>query len=270
MVVFSNCKINIGLYITGKRDDGYHNLETVFLPVPLFDVLELIDSDITGITICGQTIPGKPEDNIVYRAWQLLKHDFPDLRPVHFYLLKNIPVGSGLGAGSANGAYALLALNDKFQLGLTAPQLRSYALQLGSDCPFFVLNKTCFALGRGEIMEEITLDLSAYNIVIVNPGIAVSTRHAFGKVKPTFPEVPLMEALKQPVAQWKNYITNNFEAIVADHHPAIARIKQALYESGAAFALMSGSGSTVFGLFDKNIDPVLAFPENYFIRKISL
>lgn len=222
----------------------------------------------TTISVLGNLVPGNTEDNIVLKAWYLLKKDIPALPPVHFWLLKNIPVGAGLGAGSANGAYALIALNNKLHLNLSTEQLSSYALQLGSDCPFFIKNKPCFASGRGELLEEISPDLSGYKIVIVNPGIHVSTPLAFSQVRPQPAPVNLKEAISRPVAEWKNIITNDFEAPVIKLHPEIGAIKQSLYDAGADFALMSGSGSTVYGLFKQNINPELN-SSNYFTKTIS-
>ncbi|GAB3415769.1 4-(cytidine 5'-diphospho)-2-C-methyl-D-erythritol kinase [Niabella aquatica] len=270
MIVFSNCKINIGLYITQKRADGYHNLETVFLPLPLFDVIELMEAGTTTISILGQPVPGKIADNIILNAWELLKKDFPSLPPVHFYLLKNIPVGSGLGAGSANGAYTLMALNNKFRLNLSTDQLISYALRLGSDCPFFIKNKPSFASGRGEIFEEVAPDLSGYKIVMVNPGVHISTPLAFSYVQPKPAPVNLKEAVSRPVEEWKKLITNDFEEAVIKRHSEIGTIKQSLYNMGADFALMSGSGSTVYGLFKKDTDIILNFPDNYFVKMLDL
>lgn len=270
MIVFSNCKINIGLYITEKRADGYHNLETVFLPLPLFDVIELMEADTTTISVLGQPVPGSSEDNIILKAWWLLKNDFPALPAVHFYLLKNIPVGAGLGAGSANGAYALIALNNKFHLNLSTGQLSSYALQLGSDCPFFIKNKPNFASGRGELFEEVVPDLSGYKIVIVNPGIHISTPLAFSQIQPQPAPVNLKEAVSRPVEEWNNLVTNDFEEPVIKKYPEIGTIKQSLYDMGADFALMSGSGSTVYGLFKKDTDMTPHFPDNYFVKMLGL
>ncbi|MFT4092819.1 MAG: 4-(cytidine 5'-diphospho)-2-C-methyl-D-erythritol kinase [Niabella sp.] len=270
MIVFPNCKINLGLYITGKRADGYHNIETIFLPLPFYDVLELMDAQKTGITVFGNTIPGRPEDNIVLKAWRLLKKKFPILPPVHFCLLKNIPAGAGLGAGSANGAFTLIALNEKYQLRLSADQLMHYALQLGSDCPFFIFNKATFASGRGEIFNAIDLDISAYKIVIVNPGIHIATPWAFSQAKPAKVPHNLKHIIKEDIIYWKKMITNNFEYPVFLQYPEIEAIKNTLYANGASFALMSGSGSTVYGLFKKSISPEFNFPENYFVRTIPL
>lgn len=270
MVVFSDCKINIGLKIVSKRKDGFHNLETVFFPLPLFDVLELIDADETQITALGLPIPGNQQDNIVLKAYHLLKKDFSKITPVHFYLLKNIPVGAGLGAGSANGAFALSSLNKKFNLGLTENELIQYALQLGSDCPFFIINGPCYAAGRGEILEPLKIDLSAYKIVVVNPGIHISTPWAFAQIKPEAPTLSLKELIQLPVSLWNNSIGNDFEKTVFKAYPPIEKIKNELYKAGAEFALMSGSGSTVFGLFHKNTPPVFDLPKDYFLKCIDL
>ena len=270
MIRFSNCKINIGLYITGKRPDGYHNLETFFFPIPLYDVLELIDASETGITVIGQDIPGLPQNNIIIKAWNLLKADFPALPPVHFYLLKNIPAGAGLGAGSANGAYALMALNEKFELGLSQQQLMNYGLQLGSDCPFFILNKPSLARGRGEVFSDLETDLTGYKIVIVNPGIHISTPWAFAHIQPRPAAANLATATGKPVADWKKLIHNDFETVVFAAHPEIKAIKESLYDAGAIFSLMSGSGSTVYGLFEKNKDITYTAPGHYFVKTVDL
>ncbi len=270
MIRFSNCKINIGLYVTEKRPDGYHNLETVFFPLPLYDVIELIDAPQTDITVMGQSIPGSSENNIIIKAWNLLKKDFPDLPPVHFYLLKNIPAGAGLGAGSANGAYTLSALNQKYSLGLTETQLLYYALQLGSDCPFFILNQPSLATGRGELFQKVKVDLTHYEIVIVNPGIHISTPWAFSQLGPHTETVSLEEYIKKPIGTWKETIRNDFEQVIFNAYPEIAAIKHELYRSGAIFAAMSGSGSTIYGIFEKSSTVRLKFPVAYFVKQLNL
>lgn len=270
MIIFSNCKINIGLNVVNKRNDGFHNLETIFYPLPLFDVLELIDADKTELTLLGLPVPGDVANNIVLKAYQLLKKEFPRLPSVHFYLLKNIPIGAGLGAGSANGTNALLALNKKYQLQLNKDQLSQFALQLGSDCPFFIENQPVTASGRGEQMQPIRLELSNYELILVNPGIPISTPWAFQQIQPQLPAASLKELIALPITEWKNLIKNDFEKPVFKAHPEIARIKEQLYANGALFSLMSGSGSTIFGLFDKNSNPRLSFPDNYFVKTISL
>jgi 4-diphosphocytidyl-2-C-methyl-D-erythritol kinase len=254
----------------GKRNDGYHNIETVFFPLPLYDVLELIDANETSLSLYGLPIPGNIEDNIVLKAYHLLKKDFPKISSVHFHLLKNIPIGAGLGAGSANGANALLTLNKKFELNLSTKKLVHYALQLGSDCPFFIINRPVFASGRGEKMTEISLNLSAYQLVIVNPKIHISTPWAFQQQQPQQPKNSLQHLITTPIKEWKDCIKNDFEPAVFKVYPEIENIKNKLYEQGALFASMSGSGSTVYALFEKNKKLVLNFNENYFVKILSL
>lgn len=258
MVVFPNCKINLGLHITRKRPDGYHELETVFYPVQLKDALEIVHATTTqttnetnGIrfTATGLSIPGNSDSNLCIKAYQLLKKDFPELPPVQMHLHKVIPMGAGLGGGSSDGAFALKLLNEKFQLKLNTDQLIQYAAQLGSDCPFFILNQPCYGTGRGEILTPIELDLSGHRFVLVHPGIHVSTKWAFEQLTPAKAPRPITDILQEPLAQWKDALVNDFEAPILKAYPEIAAIKQALYDDGAAYASMSGSGSTVFGIY---------------------
>lgn len=285
MVAFPNCKINLGLNIISKRNDGYHDLETVFYPVPLTDALELIkiqdasfkkQSTVDGqrstvnFTSTGLTINGSETDNLCVKAYQLLKQDFPDLPAIKMHLHKVIPMGAGLGGGSADGAFALQLLNNKFQLQLTTEQLIKYALQLGSDCPFFIINKPCFATSRGEIMQPINLDLSAYKIVLVNPQIHIGTGWAFSNITPQVPAISIHEIIQQPVATWKDAMVNDFQAPAIQQYPAIGEAIHQLYQQGAVYSAMTGSGSTVFGLFPKDAKPKLSFPENYFVYSALL
>jgi 4-diphosphocytidyl-2-C-methyl-D-erythritol kinase len=293
MISFPNCKINLGLNIIHKRGDGYHDLETVFYPIMIKDVLEVVvettddrrqptnfrqqitvdSGELTvdrpqtiNFTSSGLLIDGDISHNLCVKAYQLLKKNFPQLPAVQMHLHKAIPMGAGLGGGSADGAFALKLLNDKFQLGLSQQQLINYALQLGSDCPFFILNKPCFATSRGEVMNEMALDLSAYQFVIVNPGIHVNTGWAFANITPAKPAKSIATIIQQPIETWKDELVNDFEAPVAKAHPEIASIKQALYNTGAIYASMSGSGSTVFGLFKKSNTPMqFQFPSLYFL-----
>ena len=269
VLFFSNCKINLGLHITGKRPDGYHDLETIFYPLPLYDVLELLPAETTSLHLYGLPIPGNKDNNIVLKAYQLLKRDFPALPALQLHLLKNIPAGAGLGAGSANGAIALTALNTYCKLGLSQKQLLKYALTLGSDCSFFIINQPCYATGRGEELFPITLDLKQYTLVIVNPGIHISTPWAFSHLAPSSPVQSLRIIEQLPVNQWEKDITNDFEAVIFTEYPEIKAIKEQLLHQGALFALMTGTGSTVFGLFEKDAQP-FDFPENYFVKTISL
>lgn len=261
MLLFPNCKINLGLNITRKRVDGYHDLETVFYPVGLKDALELITAQDGGNDInfesSGLPVAGDPENNLCVKAYRLLKKDFPSLPGVQVHLLKAIPMGAGLGGGSADGAFMLRLLNERYALGLTSPQLASYALQLGSDCPFFIYNQPCFATGRGELLEPVSLDLSMYHIVLVNPGIHVSTAFAFANIQPKPPVTSIKDIIRLPVTDWKHALVNDFEKGVSAEYPAIASIKTTMYEHGAVYASMTGSGSTVFGLFPGSTRPML-------------
>jgi 4-diphosphocytidyl-2-C-methyl-D-erythritol kinase len=279
MVVFPNAKINLGLNIIQKRSDGYHDLETIFYPVMIKDALEIIqhntDCDISGIqsnelqiefTCSGLSVEGDQNSNLCVKAYHLLKKDFPKLPAIKMHLHKHIPMGAGLGGGSADGAFTLKLLNQKFNLNLSQQQLIDYALQLGSDCPFFIINQPCFATSRGEIMEPIQLDLSAYTFIIVNPGIHVATGWAFSQITPTMPKVSIKEIIKQPIATWKDALKNDFEEAVLQAHPAIKKIKDRLYNAGAVYASMSGSGSTVYGIFEKQIQPIIDFPADYFLQ----
>ncbi len=310
MLSFPNCKINLGLQILNKREDGYHNLATVFYPLPLKDALEVVRRDdgrwttddsktlsdlpseaiakagvegSAGVIECsrendvifsstGLEIAGDQANNLCVKAYHLLKKEFPSLPPVLMHLHKAIPMGAGLGGGSADGAFALKLLNEKFQLNLTNEQLIDYALQLGSDCPFFILNKPCYATGRGELLEPIQLDLSAYKFAVVNPGIHVNTGWAFGQLHlsgrsaESEQRPDLKQIIQQPISTWKEQLINDFEEPVCKAHPEIDAIKQQLYDTGAVYASMTGSGSTVFGIFEK--EPELKFDEKYLYKVI--
>ncbi len=268
MVSFPNAKINLGLNIVNKRPDGYHDIETVFYPIKFNDAIEVIEKKNIHFSISGLAIEGDQEDNLSIKAFQLLKKDYPQLPPVHLHLHKTIPMGAGLGGGSADGAFTLKLLNKKFGLGLSEKQLIDYSLQLGSDCPFFILNKPCFATGRGEILDLIDLDLSNYKIVIVHPGIHISTAWAFSKIKPALPVNPINKVIQQPISAWKKELKNDFEEPVFAQHPEIRNIKDELYKTGAIYSAMSGSGSALFGIFEKAKTLALSFPGNYFIKAL--
>lgn len=269
MIAFSNSKINLGLHVINKRDDGFHNLETVFYPVPLNDVLELIvkDNDInTEVSFhsYGLQIDGSVDDNLIVKAYHLLAKEFT-LEKAGFYLLKNIPMGAGLGGGSSNAALALKMLNEYFSLSLTNAQLEKYAAALGSDCAFFIENKPSFASGRGEVLEPIAINLEGYYLVLVKPDIHVSTAQAFANVfKRGENNVLLKDLIKQPVEHWKGLIENDFEKTVFVHHPRIALIKEQLYTNGAVYASMSGSGASVFGLFKHEVNLKPQFENNFY------
>jgi 4-diphosphocytidyl-2-C-methyl-D-erythritol kinase len=268
MVSFPNCKINIGLNIVGKRTDGYHNLETIFYPIQIKDAIEIIESanenDIT-FTSTGNIIDVKDDDNLCVKAYRLLKKDFAQIPSVKIHLHKNIPMGAGLGGGSADASAVLLLLNKKFNLNISQDNLIDYALQLGSDCPFFIINKPCFASGRGEILQEINLDLSKYKFLIVNPNIHINTGEAFVSLNQNSfsPIGALQHLINQNISTWKNSIKNDFENPIFEKHPEIEQIKNILYENGAIYSAMSGSGSTVFGIFEKEMSTNIKFPAHY-------
>lgn len=270
MVSFPNCKINIGLRITGKRPDGYHDIETVFLPVGWKDAIEVLenrspDKEIS-FTQTGLKVPGSDTDNICIKACHLLKKDFPHIPDLNIHLHKSIPMGAGLGGGSADATFTLKLINRKFNLNIPEAQLLQYALQLGSDCPFFLINKPCYATGRGEILEEISLDLSAYKILLVNPGIHINTGWAFANINIGNRYESLKELTRLPVSSWQQHIHNDFEKPVFDAHPDIAEIKDTLLATGAVYAAMTGSGSTVFGLFEDKTAVEIRFPSHYFTK----
>lgn len=259
MLVFPKAKINLGLRITGRRPDGYHDIETLFYPVNLCDALELVtgqgEPGKDSLSVSGLEIPGTAEDNIVLRAVRTLREDFP-LPYLRIHLHKNIPTGAGLGGGSSDAAFMLKAVNRKFALGMSAADLKNTAARLGSDCPFFIDCLPSFASGRGEILIPAGNILEDYYIVLVNPGINVSTREAYGNCIPSKQGFPLQELVKHPVNEWKEIIVNDFEKTVFPFHPEIKEIKQALYSSGAIYSSMSGSGSTVYGIFSEK--PVIS------------
>ncbi len=278
MIVFPNCKINLGLHILNKREDGFHNLETIFYPLAYKDALELIpnvNNDENEFTATGLAVDCKAEDNLCIKAWHLLKKDFPKLPPVKIHLHKAIPMGAGLGGGSADAAFMLKLLDSYFKLDIPEERLLRFALELGSDCPFFIINKPCFATGRGDVLEKVSVDLSMYKIVLINPGIHINTAWAFSNITPASPTKSIKEIIRQPIETWKDELQNDFENPVFEAHPQIKAIKENLYKQGAMYSAMSGSGSTVFGIFpqdpvgNKEPDTRMFKKENYFIQIIN-
>lgn len=260
MITFPNAKINLGLNIIEKRPDGYHNLETIFYPINLQDALEVTrrennDKEYT-LHISGAPLEGEPEDNLVVKAYKLLKKDYPGLLPVDIHMYKHIPAGAGLGGGSSDAACVIKLLNDKFSLGLSTERMEEYAVKLGADCAFFIRNKPVFATGIGNLFEPVELSLKGYHIILIKPDIFVSTRDAFAEIKPVRPAVSLKEIVKQPMETWKNSMKNDFEDSVFKKFPEIAAIKDELYDLGAVYAAMSGSGSSVYGIFKAPIENV--------------
>ncbi len=269
MLFFPNCKINLGLNILRKRPDGYHDLETVFYPLPLKDALELIPTSDPEPTFnsYGLPIPGDPADNLCVKAWRLTKTDFPDLPAVHIHLYKNIPIGAGLGGGSADGAQTLIGLNQLFNLNLSREQLLQYAAQLGSDCPFFILNTPCLGQGRGERLQPLPLDLSGYTFVLVDPGIHIPTAKAFALSTPHETIHSLPALVTQPIDTWPGSLINDFEAPLLSLHPELKKINETLYAQGARYASLTGSGSSFFGIFKKHQAPLISpFHKSYNYR----
>ena len=261
MINFPIAKINLGLNVVEKRPDGYHNLQTVFYPVPIKDALEVhvmdeaFPSDYDcDLKVTNITIEGDEQRNLVVRAYQLLKQDFPTLPRIHSHLWKGIPTQAGMGGGSSDCAYMMLLLNQQFQLGLTDEQLIEYAAKLGADCAFFILSRPCYAEGIGEKLQPIDLSLSGYYIAVVRPDIPVPTKEAFSRIRPHYPALNCRETVMQPVETWRDTLINDFEESVFALHPEIGNIKQQLYDMGATYAAMSGSGSALFGLFKKQPD----------------
>ncbi|WP_035564315.1 4-(cytidine 5'-diphospho)-2-C-methyl-D-erythritol kinase [Hymenobacter sp. IS2118] len=266
MLVFPNAKLNLGLYITERRPDGFHNLETVFLPLPWTDALEILPvetGESTSITLTGRPIPGDPATNLCVRAYELLQNDFPELPPVQMYLHKIVPIGAGLGGGSADAAFALKAANALFELKLSSENLEGYARRLGADCAFFIQNKPVLAVERGDVFQEIDLNLTGTGCVVVYPNLHISTPEAFAGITPRPPAHGLREALAQPLETWRDTVRNDFEQSLAPKYPVLAAIKEQLYAAGASYASLSGSGSAVYGLWNANQPATLQWPAEY-------
>ncbi len=268
MVSFPHCKINLGLHILGKRADGFHNIETVFYPVPWRDILEIIPSKNGMQFSCtGISIPDDPATNLCVKAYQLLKKDFASLPDCKIHLHKNIPIGAGLGGGSSDASAVLKLLNAQYKLQLSITELEKYAAQLGSDCAFFLRDGAMLATGRGELLSAIDLSLNAYHILLVNPQIHINTSWAFSQLRPEKTRrKSLTEMIRQPIDIWQGSLVNDFEIPILDAHPQIAAVKKQLIDSGAIYAAMSGSGSTVFGIFNKKISINLPFPPSYILQ----
>lgn len=252
MLIFPNSKINLGLNVTAKREDGYHNLETIFYPINICDALEVnyadeghINDDI--LVIRGVEIEGDVKDNLILKAVNLLRkdYDFPKLK---FNLLKKIPMGAGLGGGSADGAYTLRLLNDFLCLSLSNIQLAEYALKLGADCPFFIYNTPMYAEGVGEILTSINLSIEDHIITVVKPNLFISTKEAFENIKPKTSKYSLVDIISRPIEEWHKLLKNDFEESLFQKYPILQHIKQKLYENGAIYSSMSGSGSSIFAI----------------------
>lgn len=258
MITFPLAKINLGLNVVERRPDGYHNLQTVFMPVPLTDALEVHEMDAAfpsevdcDLKVTNIAVEGDEQRNLVVRAYNMLKGEFPDMPRVHAHLRKDIPTQAGMGGGSSDCAAMLLLLNRMFSLGLTQQQLIDRAAQLGADCPIFILNRPAYAEGIGEKLTPIELSLQDYYLAIVRPNIPVPTKEAFSRIKPHMPAKNCLDIVRQPIDTWRHELVNDFEESVFALHPEIGAVKQRLYDLGAVYAAMSGSGSALFGIFKK-------------------
>lgn len=266
MLDFPNAKINLGLFITSKRPDGFHDLVSCFYPVKWCDALEILPAPENKFDVTGLPVPGDPGSNLCLKAYQLLQKDHK-LPPVHMHLHKIIPMGAGLGGGSADAAFALKLLNKIFELKLNTGELQDYARQLGSDCAFFIENKPVLAVGKGDVFESVELDLSGFSCVVVYPGLHITTAEAYSKVSPQKPSVDIKEILKDDVGAWKASLYNDFERSLFPNYPELSALKDNLYEAGAAYASMTGSGSAVYGLFKGEVPANLVFPGHYLVWK---
>jgi 4-diphosphocytidyl-2-C-methyl-D-erythritol kinase len=259
MIVYPNAKINLGLNVLRKRNDGYHDIDSVFYPVQWKDILEVLPKEgqsHVAATYSGLDIPGDQKDNLCFKAYDLLAKDF-QLPGIQMHLHKLIPMGAGLGGGSADGAYMLRLLNKLFTLEISDEKLEHYATQLGSDCPFFIKNQVCHVSGRGEKMVPISLDLSNYFILLINPGLHIGTREAYAGITPSDRFASPSEIVRNPIETWKSELKNDFETSAFILFPEIQKIKESLYEQGALYASMTGSGSTVYGIFEKDPSEII-------------
>ncbi len=256
MISHPNCKINLGLHVTERRLDGYHNLETIFLPVPLCDELEIVPAKSFRFEQEGIAVEGDAEANLCVKALRLLQHDYPQVAAVQMRLRKQIPFGAGLGGGSADAAFTLVMLNKLFSLQLSTETLCRYAARLGADCAFFVENRSAYATGIGNLLQPCDIaSLEGYRLLLWKPDEAVSTAEAYRGIVPRnkrtdlSTNVDLRQVIRQPIATWREQMVNDFEESVFRHHPRLATLKEAMYNAGACYAAMSGSGATIFGLF---------------------
>ncbi len=257
MICFPNAKINLGLNITEKRTDGFHNIETVFYPIGWNDALEVIENKNSkqefNLHLSGLAISGNIEDNLLYKAYQIIKQT-KTVPAIDVYLHKTLPMGAGLGGGSADAAFFINLLNDQFQLNFTETERIDIARQLGSDCAFFIKNSPVYAAQKGDVFTDIKLDLSHLYIAIIYPNVHSNTKEAYSLVKPQQPNKSLLDVIKQPITTWKTDLVNDFEKSIFSLYPIVEQTKHDLYELGAVYACMSGSGSAVFGLFEKEPD----------------
>lgn len=257
-----HCKINIGLNIVAKRPDGYHNLETIFYPVMLRDKLTTEEATEDSLVVDGIALDGDWHDNLVVKALNKLRQEGCHIPPQRITLEKNIPCGAGLGGGSSDAAHMMMMLNKVYELGLSDAQMEQFLAPLGADCPFFIKKEPFFASGIGNEFESTSLSLQGWHLVLVKPDDHISTREAYAGVTPCEPEFSLRRIDDIPIERWNECVVNDFEKSVFPGHPTVAAIKEKLYEMGAAYASMSGSGSSVFGIFRESVECVAeTFPD---------
>ena len=259
MISFPHCKINLGLHVLSKRNDGFHDIETCFYPVSRTDILEVIPSKEFSFTQSGIKVDGQEEDNLCVRAFRLLQREL-GVEEAKIHLHKVVPMGAGLGGGSSDAAFTLRLLNQIFALNLSVDQLKKYAAQLGSDCAFFAEDQPKIGKGRGEMLSSSAVSLNGYRLVLVKPEVHISTAQAYSGIEPRQPENSIEEILKRPIQEWKGLLTNDFEASIFKKYPLIRAVKEQLYSHGAIYSSMSGSGASVFGVFEKPIDLKKEFP----------
>lgn len=259
MILFPPAKINLGLNVIHKREDGYHEIESCVYQIPLFDSLEILKSDSFKFVQTGLTVDSEQEDNLVVRAFRLMYERY-SIGNVYMHLLKSIPMGAGLGGGSADATYVLIGLNELFELNLSNEELRSLASELGSDCPLFVEKYAQLATGTGIILEPLNVSLAGYYLKIVNPGIHIGTKEAYSNIEFSRSE-HIATILSAPISSWKDKLNNSFESTAFVNHPEIKEVKQSLYEEGAIYASMTGSGSTLFGIYKE--EPKLTFSDAF-------
>ncbi len=272
MISYPNAKINLGLNVVRKRLDGFHDIESVFYPVPWRDILEIIPQKsgkgIVEFTSSGIEIRSGGKPNLCEQVYHLMHEEF-GLPSIKMHLHKLVLIGAGLGGGSADAAFVATMLNDMFDLNLSDDKLEQIVALVGSDCPFFIRNKPAYVTGRGEVIQLFDIDLSGYWIVLVNPQIHIGTKEAYAGIQPSSAEMPLLQSLREDVFEWKDTVANDFEESVFPQYPVLSELKQKLYAKGASYAAMTGSGSTVFGLFDS--EPIaIKFDSSYTVKVLQL
>lgn len=262
MICFPNAKINLGLNILERRKDNFHNLESIFYPVGWTDMLEVIPSDRFQFTLTGIKVEGNPEENLCAKVYKELQEKYR-LAPVHIHLHKNIPVGAGLGGGSSDAAFTLKLLNQLFHLKLSVQEMQDFIRPFGSDCAFFIENKPVYAFGKGDQFEKVTINLAGKFLIMIYPDLHISTKEAYEGIVPQIPVLRIKESIQSEITNWKNILGNDFEMGIFSKHSILAQLKEKLYKMGAVYASMSGSGSTVYGIFENETDIANSFPENY-------